>query len=206
MFDESYEKLDVNETASIIDVINKQIEGSIFDPLETTIMAIDVPFYKHYRFLDIADHATNPPLQRYVFQKKKEMDFTIVDWGYKTIYELNAKASLKLDDKNIFEYVRFFFNHVKGRYGKFILCESSDNVVWKDEPIADVKMALNKTIKPLELVEKRKDGVFHLKAYMMLKDALFIVDVYVNKVGSVTMSDHEILMEDIPVLDSVVGQ
>ncbi len=41
---------------------------------------------------------------------------------------------------------------------------------------------------------------------MMLKDALFIVDVFVNKAGTVTMSDHEILMENIPVLDSVVGQ
>ena len=37
---------------------------------------------------------------------------------------------------------------------------------------------------------------------MMLKDALFAVQVFVDPTGKVTMSDHEILIEDIPVLDS----
>ncbi len=202
MFDESFTKLEINEIAPIIDVINKDIEGSIFDPLETTILAIDVPFYSGYRFLSIADYATSPPLQRFVFQKNDSNDFTIIDWTYKTIYSLNEKASIKLDDKNILEYVRFFFSYVKGRHGRFIICESMNNIQWKDDPAEDVKSKINEILKPLEIKEKRKDGVYEIKALMMLNDALFKVDIYVEPSGRVTMSDHEIMIESLPVIDS----
>jgi len=206
MFDESYTKLKLEEVAAVIDVLNKDIEGSIFDPLETTILSIDVPFYSNYKFLNIADHATNPPLQRYAFQRGNEQDFTIIDWKYDTIYNLNAKASISLNEENVIEYVRFFFSHVKGRHGKFTICETADHIQWKDEPPQEVKKSLNQSIRPLELKEKRKDGVFVINAFMMLKDALFSVQVFVDPTGKVTMSDHEILIEDIPVLDSAFVQ
>lgn len=206
MFDEAFTKLEIDEIASLLDVLNKEIEGSTFDPLETTILAVDVPFYAEYRFLSVADHATNPPLQRFVFQKNDTQDFTVIDWTYKTIYDLNKIAPISLDDKNVLEYVRFFFAHVKGRHGRFIICESADNVQWKDEPPEEVRKKLNKTMQPLEIKEKRKDGVYAIKAFMMLKDALFNVDIYVEPNGRVTMSDHEIMIEDVPVLDSVFGQ
>ncbi len=206
MFDESYTKLSIEEVASILDVLNKDIDGSIFDPLETTILSIDVPFYSNYKFLDIADHATNPPLQRYAFQKSGENDFTVIDWKYDTIYNLNAKANISLNEENVIEYVRFFFDHVKGRHGKFIIIETAGHIKWKDEPPPEVKKSLNQAISPLQLKEKRKDGVYVIKAFMMLKDALFSVDVFVDPTGRVTMSDHEILIEDIPVLDTVFVQ
>lgn len=206
MFDEAYEKLDLDETATIIEMVNKQVEGSLFDPLETTILAIDVPFYKDYRFLDIADHATKPPLQRYVLQKKGTQDFTLLDWTYKTIYDLNEKAPIELTDKNIIDYVRFFYQFVKGRHGRFIICESVENIHWKDEPPEEIRKALNQVLVPFKIIEKREDGVYKMHGCMMLKDALFKVDIYVEPNGRITMADHEILIEDIPVLDLTFGQ
>lgn len=205
MFDESFTKLELNEIAIILDVLNSDIDGSIFDPLETTILAIELPFYEGYRFLSVADHATNPPLQRFVFQKNGASEYTVVDWRFDTIYALNQEVNISLDEKNIIEYVRFFFNFVKGRHGAFVVCESADHVRWKDEPPTEVRTALNDALKPLVLKEKRSDGVFVVEAYMMLKDTLFYTDVFISSGGKVTMSDHEILIENIPVLDSVVG-
>ncbi|MGH1404212.1 MAG: hypothetical protein ACRBDL_08200 [Alphaproteobacteria bacterium] len=206
MFDEAFTKLELDDVAVLVDEINQYVDGSIFDALETTILAIDVPFYPSYRFLNVADHATNPPLQRFVLQKKDSREFVIMDWDFKTIYQINQDAPIALTDENVFEYVRFYFSYVRGRHGRFIVCESTDNVNWKDEPPADIKKALNQTLKPLELKEKRKDGVYIIQAYMMLKDAMFKVDVYVEPSGRVTMADHEILIEDIPVLDQSLAQ
>jgi len=205
MFDESYEKLDVNTVATILDSVNQIVDGSVFDPLETTILSIEVPFYKGYNFLHIADHATNPPLERYVFQRKDTTDFTMIDWNYKTIQKLNQDAPINLTDENIFEYIRFYFQFVKMRYGRFRVCESTDNIQWKDEPSAEVKQALNQTLKPLELIEKRKDGVYKVKAFMMMKDILFTVNIYVEPNGRVTMTDQEVLIENVPVLDPALG-
>lgn len=205
MFDEAFEKLELNETASLIDEINKLIDGSLFDPIETTILAINVPFYKGYRFLHVADHATNPPLERYVFQKDGTFDFTVIDWNYKTIQTLNQDVPVDINDENVFEYVRFYFQFVKMRYGRFIVCESADHIQWKDEPSSDVKKALNQTLKPLEIDEKRKDGVYKINAFMMMKDILFNVDIYVEPNGRVTMADQQVVIEDVPVLDTALG-
>lgn len=205
MFDEAYTKLDLNDVAVVLDVINTQVEGSLFDPLETTILSIDVPFYENVRFLDIADHATKPPLQRYGLNKKGTQDYTLIDWTYKTIYAFNMDASISLTPKNVIEYVRFFFSFVKGRHGRFIICESSENIRWKDEPPEDIRKSLNMVVSPLKILEQRQDGVYKITGCMMLKDAMFKVDVFVQPNGRVTMANHEILIEDIPVLDSIMG-
>lgn len=205
MFDEAYQKLELNEVASVLEVINTQIDGSLFDPLETTIMAIDVPYYTDVRFLDISDHATKPPLQRYAFQKKDTLDFTLIDWTYKTIYTMNAENNINLTPENVLEYVRFFFAFVKGRHGRFIICESAENIRWKDEPPEDIRKSMNMVVAPLKIIEKRTDGIFKINGCMMLKDAMFKVDIYVEPNGRITMSDHEILIEDIPVLDATFG-
>ncbi len=205
MFDESYTKLELEEVASIIHEINKQVEGSLFDPLDTTILAIDVPFYEEYRFLDISDHATNPPLQRYAFQKKDSQDYTILDWTYKTIYDLNLKVPITLNEENIYDYLRFFFSFVKGRHGRFIICENSDSIKWKDELPDEIKVNLNSTLKPLKIVEKRDDGVFRVEGFMNLKDSIFKTTIYIEPNGRITMADHEIILDDIPVIDSVIG-
>jgi len=206
MFDEAHTKLEMEETASILDVLNEQVDGSIFDPLETTILSIELSFYPEYRFLNVADNATSPPLQRYVFQKSNTMDFTVIDWSYKTIQKINYEAPINLTDENILEYVRFYFGHVKGRHGRFIICETADHIRWKEEPSTEIKRSLNKALSPLELSEKKKDGTYTVNAFMMLKDALFGVQIFVKPNGNVSMSDHQIIMEDIPVLDPTFMQ
>jgi len=206
MFDEAHTKLEIDETAAIIDVLNGQIDGSIFDPLETTILSIELPFYPGFRFLNVADHATTPPLQRFVFQKKDTMDFTVIDWSFRTIQKINGEAPINLNDESVIEYVRFYFGHVKGRHGRFIICETADHIRWKEEPSAEIKRSLNQALSPLQLAEEKNGSAYTINAFMMLKDALFGVQVFVKPNGNVSMSDHQIIMEDIPVLDPTFMQ
>lgn len=206
MFDEAYTKLEIEEIATILDVLNEQIDGTIFDPLETTILAIDLLFYPGYRFLSVADNATIPPLQRYVFQKKDALEFTIIDWSYKTIQKMNGLAPIKITEENVIEYVRFYFGHVRGRHGPFIICETANHIRWKEEPSAEIKRSLNKALSPLHIAETKKDGTYVINAFMMLKGALFGVQIFAQPNGRITMSDHQIIMEDIPVLDDVFKQ
>lgn len=204
MFQEAHSRLELDEIATIIDVVNGKVEGSLFDPLETTVLAVEPPFYPGWRFLDIADHATNPPLQRFVFQKGE--DFRLLDWTYKTIYDLNKDARVLINEETVLDYIRFFFSHVKGRHGRFIVCESLDNVNWKEEPPVSARKSFAEFICPMQIVEKRSDGVFKVDARMLLKDTLFKADVYIEPSGRVTLSDHQILIEGMPVLDHVFAQ
>jgi len=94
---------------------------------------------------------------------------------------------------------------VKGRHGRFIVCESMNNIKWKDNPSDEMQKRIYEALKPLEIIKKRKNGVYEVKAFMILKDALFKVDIYVEPNGNVTMSDHDIILENIPIIDSSFG-
>jgi hypothetical protein len=204
MFKEAFKKLEMEEVAAIVDQVNKQVDGSLFDPLETTVLSFDLSFYPGYRFLDISDHATNPPLQRYVLHKDE--NYTLLDWTYRPIYKTNEQAPISLNPSNVLDYVRFFFSNVRGRHGRFHIIESLENINWKEEPSPSERKSYGKLIAPMKIVDKLKHGVFKLEARMMLKATLFKADIYVEPNGKAVLANHDILQENMPVLDHVTGQ
>ena len=203
MYQEAFTKLELAEVATILDRLNPEFDGTVFDPVETTILAQDVPFYPRYRLLDIADYAAVPALRRYVLYS--EDDFLILNFTNEPLYALNQKLPIKLTENNVPDYVRFFFTYVRGRHGRFIITESVDDINWKEDPPPSARKAIGKILFPVTL-ERTEDGVFYLKACMVFKDSLFKSDIKVEANGFVALSDEELLVEDMPVLDDTFGQ
>lgn len=204
MFQEAFTKLEVEETAIILDEVNPKLEGTPFDPLGTTVLAHDLPFYPGFRILDIADHSISPPLHRYVLYKPGQP--VVLDFTNEPIYQLNRALPIKLDDNNVTDYVRFFFSYVRGRHGRFIVTESVDDIKWKDEPPPAARKAIGKMLEPVQIKEKLGGGIYHLIARVMFRDALFKTNVHVVPNGDVALSDEELLIEDMPVQDDTFGQ
>ncbi len=204
MHQEAFEKLELADVATILDQVNPLFEGMQFDPVETTVMAASLPFYPGYRLLDITDRTVMPPARRFVlFSAKKSI---VLDFTNIPIYALNGELPIKLEEENVADYVRFFFSYVRGRHGRFIVTESIDDINWKDDPPPAARKAIGKMIKPLTLKEHSPDGRFYMEARIVFKDSLFKSDITIGKDGQVTLSNEELLLEDMPVLDDVFGQ
>jgi len=204
MYQEAFKKLELDEIATILDKLNPDIEGSVFDPVETTILAQDISFYPGYRLLDIADHAAMPPLQRYALYSTS--DFFILNFSNEPIYALNQRLPITLNKENVSDYVRFFFTYVRGRHGRFIICENVDDIAWKEDPPPSARKAIGQMLVPVTLKETDHEGSFILEATMVFKDSLFKSQVKIGPTGLVSLSDEELLVEDMPVLDDVFGQ
>lgn len=205
MYREAFIKLELEEVATIMDQVNPLLEGVPFDPIETTILAWDIPFYAGYRLLDISDHSSMPVLKRFVLYAPNEQ--TVIDWQNETIYALNQKLPIQLDESNIIDYVIFFFTYVRGKHGRFLIVENIDDIAWKDEPPPNARKAISKMIKAVQLSDdKPEKGTFKLSACMMFKDSLFQSEIIVQSDGHVSMNSEELLIEDMPVLDDVLGQ
>ena len=157
--------------------------------------------------MDMVDHSTEPHKRRFVLIKDnpQDPDIIILNWTNEPIYLLNQKAPIQLNDDNICEYVRFFFTYIRGKHGRFIMAENVDDIPWREEPPPQARKAISKMLKSLEVLNK-KDGNFYLKATMMFRDSLFQADVEVKPNGLVTLSNEELLVEDMPVLDDTFGQ
>lgn len=205
MYQDAFSKLEIEETAFILDQINPELEGVVFDPDETMILAAQVPFYKNYRFLDISDEASVPAIHRYVLYKEKAPP-VILNWTNGPIYALNKNAPIKLTKSNIEDYVRFFFKYVRGAGGRFFIAENVDDINWKEEPPLPARKALGKMLKPVTLIKKGLDGTYHLEATLIFKDSLFQSQIQVKSDGSVSLSGEELLVEEMPILDEIFGQ
>lgn len=197
-------KLDLLECETVLEEVNPELKGSRFHPATVTILAQDVPFYPGYRLLDIADYETVPNIRKFVLYKPGHV--VVLNWTNEPIYLLNDKAPIQLDEASVSNYVRFFFTYVRGRHGRFIITESVDDVLWRDDPPPAARKAIGKMLEPLHIAQRDGQGGFKLTARMMFKDSLFKTTVNVQPNGLVNLSDEELLIENIPVVDDTFGQ
>ena len=116
---------------------------------------------------------------------------------------------IALSNVNVSEYIKFFFRFVKGKHGYFHVVQSVDDIAWKDDPPPQARKAIGGMIEPIELKAIGKagegEGVFFCEAHMMFKNALAKADVQVMSDGVVHIKNEEILIEDMPILDDVLG-
>lgn len=204
MYQEAFVKLELDEVATVLDRLNPEFDGTKFDPVETTILAQDISFYPGYRLLDIADYALQPPMRRFVVYGPDK--FVIINFSNESIYAFNHELPIVLDKDNIFDYVRFFFTYVRGRHGRFIIVESIDDINWKDDPPPAARKTIGQMIQPLFLEKMSDEGVYCLRACVVFKDSLFKAMVMIEPNGFVSLSDEELLVEDMPILDDTFGQ
>ena len=203
MFSNAFVKLDRAEAQELISEINPYFKDNAFAPENVTILSQDMSFYPGYKFLDIADFSITPVVRKFVIFKSGFA--SVLNWTNDPIYRMNEKVPIKLNQDNIADYVRFFFSYIRGRHGRFIIVESVDDIAWSEEPPTAARKAIGQMIAPVQIMGNDKDGTFHLSACMVFKDSLFRTDIHVKAGGAVDLSNEELLIEDMPVLDDTFG-
>lgn len=203
MFRDALNKLDRLECEDLLTQINPLLRGGAFDPRTATAMTMDMPFYPGYRFLDLSDHSAVPLRRVYAVFAKEAL--VVLDWTNKPIYGLNTSVPIQLNERNIVDYVRFFFAFVRGRHGRFLIVESVDDIAWKEEPPATARKAISNLIDPIRLRGIDNDGSYVLAICMIFKDSLFRATATIRPGGEVVLSEEELIVEDMPVLDDSLG-
>jgi hypothetical protein len=204
MLQDALVKLDPEESSALLEEINPKLQGSAFAPATVTILGQELSFYPGYRFLDMADYESVPPVRRFVVYKPG--DAVVLNWTNEPIYELNARAPISLNEHTVVDYVRFFFTYIRGRHGRFLVAESVDDIMWREEPPPAARKAIGNILSPLSVASAAADGSYRLNLCMMFKDSLFKAVAEVGRDGLVTLTDEELMIEDMPVLDDTFGQ
>lgn len=204
MFHGAYTKLEDAAAADLIRRVNPHLSTAPFDPATATVLTHPMSFYPDYHYADITHHGTMPPLNaRVVFNKDH---LIVLDWGNGPIYALNKQVPIQLSDRNVADYVRFFFAHVRGAHGRFMMIDTVDDIDWKDEPPPSARKAIGKMLTGLSLTGREPDGGWILAGNMIFKNALFGAKIHVHPDGEVSMSDEDLLVEDMPILEDTIGQ
>lgn len=203
---EDWQKLDSEKSAKILSEVNPRFEPVPFAPGSTAIRSQRLPFYRDYEFLEITDLSIVPPARKYALWRPGPpvSDIAVIDWTNRAIYETNEKAPLVLDERTVAEYVKFFFSYVRGRHGRFLVIESVDDIRWRVEPPMQGRKVMQEMLSPVTLTGVEGD-VFTLEAFMVFKDSLFKTQVHVRRDGIISMSNEELKIEGMPVLQDAAA-
>ncbi len=198
---EAYTKLENKEIKNILPILNKKTQDNInLEPENITIMSQQISFYKGYYLLDITDNNSVPSIR--IFAVFNGDNLVLLDWTNSPIYKLNKDIPISLNDKNVIDYVRFFFNFVKGKHGKFIIVESLDDISWKENPPPSARHAIGKLIKPLTIISKNDDYI--IESTVIFKDSLFECTITISKSGKVSIENEKIIIDTMPVYDDII--
>lgn len=195
---EDWQKVDVERAARILSEVNPHLEPVPFSMESTTVRSQRLPFYRDYEFLELTDLSASPAARKYAIYKAG--DVNVINWTNQAIYETNEKAPIYLDERSVISYVKFFFSYVRGRHGRFLIIETIDDIRWQVEPPLQGRKVMQQMLEPVTLLSKDDDGTFNLEAFMVFKDSLFKTRVHVKPDGLVSMSEEELKIEGMPIL------
>lgn len=169
------------------------------------ILKRDVAFYPGWQFLDIS------PKERirdtHIYALVKGDDMMVLDWSAERIYAINTQAGLELTKANIASYLTFFLNYTRGAGGRMRLVESVDDFRWREEPPLSARKAIAGMIRPVTVIGHQEDeNSYLLKFHVLFQNHLFACEAQVSDLGRVELLDRELQVEDIPLLDDVIGQ
>lgn len=204
MFRDAFKKIEGDEAAQLLAQVAPKLAVSAFDATKASVMTHPLSFYPGWNFLEIADHTQSPA--KVACAIYKDNDVVPMTWNNEPIYALNARVPVQLSRDNIAEYVKFFFTYVRGKHGRFLIAENVDDIDWREDPPPAARKAIAKMLLPLTIKERGEDGSYKLAACMMFRDSLFQADITVGPAGAVELSNEELLVEDMPVMDDTLGQ
>lgn len=200
---EEWQKMDAQEKARLIEKINRHITPSPFDPQTAGLRWHRLEFYSGYDLYEISDHSVPQGVRKYALCNGE--DVVMLDWTNQPIYETNKKAPLLLNDFNVSDYLKFFFTYVRGRHGRFLIVEHVDEISWQLEPPPQGRKALQDMIAPVTLLSSDEAGTYNLECYMIFKDSLFKTHAHVQQDGLVRLSEENLKIEGMPVVEDKAG-
>jgi hypothetical protein len=208
MFSDAYITIENAAAIELAEKVSTKLDGSDFDPIHSRIISHALPFYNGYHLCEMTDLESSPTRKISFIYKENggKNDIFVLDGTNEPIYSLNKQVPIFLNNENIITYTRFFFHYVRGRFGRFNIVENVDEISWREEPAPSGRQALAKMIKPLAFKDLDKNETYHLSCSIVFKDSLFESDIIVKENGDVSLSNQEMLVEDIPVLDDSFQQ
>lgn len=195
---EDWIKFEEEQKKAVLEEMNPHLSPTEFAPEKTSLRILPLSFYDEYDLYELTDFENIPNVRKYVLYKPGHV--YPINWSNDPIYKLNAAAPIALNQNNLADYIKFFFEFVRGRHGRFIVVETVDEISWKEDPPLQARKALQEMIKPVIIKDIDESGKRTCLVSMIFKDSLFRSVVTVDANGMVQLSDEELLVEGMPII------
>jgi hypothetical protein len=176
--------------------LNGQVRPSPLDDNTVQLWSASLPFYADSELVRIVDQSRAVPNSRLALAARGQA--VLLDHSNGPIYRHNARVGMRITAENAAAYAAFFFDHVGGAHGRFLIVESAGELAWHaDADPADIAAAALE-IRPVTL-HGMEQGAFLLSASVVFKTGLFYGEIRVAPDGRVDMLSEAVLVDRLPV-------
>jgi tetratricopeptide (TPR) repeat protein len=153
-----------------------------------------LPFYKTARLLKVTQTTTQTPVYHYFIGNDKEME--AFSWTNEFIYKL-GESELVLNDETSIPYIKFFFDSVMGRHGRFFVLNGPADIPWTERAVLDgeLEKSIIRTVDKIHQLPQRDADFIIFEAYIIFTDSLFKAEIHINSQnGIVAISDEHLIV------------
>lgn len=195
--DYSWQLLPLEPVRGFVSAINPVVKPEALDPEATEVRFTTLPFYPDQRFCLIIDHSRGEPNRRFALAGPKEI--VLFNKTNEPIYRANQRNGVLINPSTAVAYALFFFDHVYGKHGRFLIMESAMDVAWLPDADPATVARVAAAIAPPRVEDIDADGRYLIVAKLIFKNALFRATIRVALDGALELTDEQPEIEDLPV-------
>ncbi|MCB1539027.1 MAG: hypothetical protein H6865_07575 [Rhodospirillales bacterium] len=190
----NWQKLDRTETAKIIQRVGQTPDGALFSSTTSEATVAELPFYRGIMLLRLTNYATLPSFSLDFLSDGTS--FYLLDGSPGPIQKVAARGALNLTERNVADYVDFFFRHVTTEEGDIYLIRDPDTLPFLDSLSLDQQIQIKRRHSEVTSAYNRDDDTFSVQADLYFAGTLLKATLTVQADGGIEVSNHAMLLGD----------
>ncbi len=191
-----WQRLNRDTSIKVLDSVRSEAHMGMFAIGSTEVKTATLPFYNDIDLYRVTNFASVPSFTfEYLGDSKF---FQYLDGTEEPIYKTNDKGALTLNDYNVVEYLRFFFERVSlDEFPDFEIITSLHDMPLLDSLGPAVFASLAQKHKLPEIKQNEADNSFTIEADVYVDAQVLRAKITVSAKGRVSITDQEMIVHEM---------
>lgn len=191
-----WQRLERENAHHIIDSVRSASAPGLFSTAGSQVERAWLPFYNSYFLYKITNYASLPSFS---FEYLGDGTFFLyLDGSAESIYAVNDKGDLHLNEIHALDYLSFYFKHVADEDGhETVLIQRPQDMPMLDSLDQNALQAVVKSHRPPVVTRLENDDGFMVKCDLYVDGTLFHAGVMLSAKGRVETLSREMILSSV---------
>ena len=186
--------LDKQKSGELIDQLTAHADKGLFSKETCGAQYCQLPFYRNFILYRLVNYNMLP-----VFTMDFLSDGTTfyrLDGSAGPIMLVNSRGAIHLNEGNVMDYLRFFFDNVSTEDGDMVLVDNPDDLPFIDSLDMQQQILLKQRHEKPEVQYNIETDSYVLHSDVFYTGSLLKADIQVDQDGTVSIQERGMIMQD----------
>ena len=193
----SWTRLQKEQTGQVISRIAQSdtVDISVFNSGATEVAIRKLPFYRNYKLYRLTNYASLPSFTMQFLSN--DVEFHYLDGTSGTIYTVNERDPIIIDQFNAIDYIDFFFMNVQGTEGDIFIIKDPAKLPFINSFDEYQKKSIFENFKPLDVTADLHPGHYKVTGTLYYDGSLIGASIVVSPDGKLHFAEQHLLLQGI---------